>query len=105
MISTYFYFFLSCIFVTRNALQGMGSTVIPLISGIVELIMRAFAAIYLAKTMGYIGIFWAGPIAWLGGCIVVVVGYFIVIRNLNGINMRKIFMKKHLLRYHTAPVS
>lgn len=105
MISTYFYFFLSCIFVTRNALQGMGSTVIPLISGIVELVMRAFAAIYLAKTMGYIGIFWAGPIAWLGGCIVVVVGYFIVIRNLNGINMRKIFMKKHLLRYHTAPVS
>lgn len=105
MISTYFYFFLSCIFITRNALQGMGSTIIPLISGVVELCLRAFAAIYLAKVMGYIGIFWAGPIAWFGGCVVVVVGYIIVIRNFDSINMRKIFMKKHQLKYKIPPVA
>lgn len=105
MISTYFYFFLSCIFVARNALQGMGRTNIPLISGFTELGLRAFAAIYLAKAIGYVGIFWAGPIAWLGGAIVVCSGYWIIIRRLNGKEMRKIFLKKHMLKYHIEPVS
>lgn len=105
MISTYFYFFLSCIFVVRNALQGMGNAFIPLISGIVELAMRTFAAIYLSKTLGYIGILWAGPIAWFGGSVVVGIGYILVIRKLNPMSMRKIFSKKHQLKYHTSPVS
>ncbi|MCQ2741236.1 MAG: MATE family efflux transporter [Alphaproteobacteria bacterium] len=94
MISTYFYFCLLCIFITRNALQGMGYTKIPLISGVVELVLRAFAAIYLAKIIGYTGIFWAGPIAWLGGAVVVCTGYWIVIRRLNSKKMRKIFQRK-----------
>lgn len=105
MISTYFYFFLSCIFIARNALQGMGKTSIPLISGIVELALRAFAAIYLAKAMGYVGIFWAGPIAWLGGAVVVLLGYWWIISHFNSKEMRKIFLKKHMLKYHIAPAS
>ena len=96
MISTFFYFFLSCIFIARNALQGMGRTIIPLLSGVIELVMRSVAAFYLAKTIGYIGIFWAGPIAWLGGGIVVCVGYWVVIRGLKPRDMREIFTKKHL---------
>ncbi len=104
LISTYFYFCLLCIFIIRNALQGMGYTKIPLMSGVVELIMRGFAAVGLAKSIGYIGIFWAGPIAWLGGAIVVAVGYWIVIKNLNVRKMRKIFMKKNMLRHQSLPI-
>ena len=98
MISTCFYFFLLCIFVLRNAMQGMGYTKIPLLSGVVELVMRAFAAIYLAKIIGYTGIFWAGPIAWFGGALVVAVGYIIVIRQLDTKKMRKIFKETQALR-------
>ncbi len=103
MISTYFYFCLSCIFIVRNALQGMGYTKIPLFSGVVELALRSFAAIYLANIIGYRGIFWAGPIAWLGGAIVVCSGYWWVVSRLNGRKMRQIFMKKHQLKYHLQP--
>lgn len=99
MISTYFYFCLSCIFVTRNALQGMGKTKIPLFSGVIELFIRAFAAIYLAGLIGYKGLFWAGPIAWLGGALVVCLGYIWIIAHLNPIKMRKIFLKTQSLRY------
>ncbi len=105
MISSYFYFCLSCIFIARNALQGMGRTNIPLASGIVELLVRAFAAIYLAQNIGYVGIFWAGPIAWLGGALVVCTGYFYIISKLNPTEMRKIFLKKHMLKYHNDPLS
>lgn len=81
-ISTTFYFFLGMIFVFRNTLQGMGKAFIPLIAGLTELVMRSFAAIYLAKVIGYKGIFWAGPIAWFGAATVVSVGYYVTIRHL-----------------------
>jgi hypothetical protein len=44
---------------------------------VVELVIRAFIAIYLTKKMGYEGIFYASPLAWVGGAIVVFVGYYI----------------------------
>ena len=47
-----------------------------MVSSIVELGMRAFAAIYLAARLGYVGICYASPIAWIGGSAVVSLGYF-----------------------------
>ncbi len=79
-ITTLFYFFLSLIFVFRQALQGMGFPILPLISGLIELFMRAFAALYLAGIYGYLGICYASPIAWIGGATVVVIGYMVIIR-------------------------
>lgn len=82
-ISTLFYFFLGQIFIFRNTLQGMGQSMIPLIAGFTELIMRSFAAIYLADRLGYIGICYASPIAWVGASLVVAVGYMVTIRKIN----------------------
>lgn len=82
-ISTLFYFFLGQIFIFRNTLQGMGQSMIPLIAGFTELIMRSFAAIYLADRLGYIGICYASPIAWVGASLVVAIGYMVTIRKIN----------------------
>lgn len=90
-ISTLFYFFLGQIFIFRNALQGMGQSGIPLIAGITELVMRSFAAIYLAGHLGYLGICYAGPIAWLGAALVVFVGYNITLRKIG-----KCYFRNHL---------
>ncbi|MBR2299815.1 MAG: MATE family efflux transporter [Alphaproteobacteria bacterium] len=81
-ISTLFYFFLGLIFIFRNTLQGMGKAVIPLIASLTELFVRSVAAVYLAKILGYKGIFYASPIAWVGAMIVVTTGYILTIRNL-----------------------
>lgn len=59
------YFFLSQIFIFRNAVQGMGIAMIPMCSGVIELIMRTLSAIYLGDMLGYIGICLAEPIAWI----------------------------------------
>lgn len=80
VISTMFYFFLGLIFVYRNAVQGMGKPIIPLISSITELVVRAFAAIWLAKVLGYKGIMYASPLSWMAAGIVVVVGYWYYVR-------------------------
>lgn len=76
LISTFFYIFLSQIFIYRNALQGMGEVIFPLAASVAELLMRAFAAVYLAIKFGYIGMFYSGPIAWVSACIVLSFGYF-----------------------------
>ena len=80
IISTPFYFFLGLIFIFRNTIQGLGRPVIPLISSILELVVRSFAAIVLAKLFGYIGIFYAGPIAWFVAGIYVACAYIYIIR-------------------------
>ena len=82
LISTVFYFFLAQIFVFRNALQGMGKPLIPLISSFAELMIRSFAAVYLAVKFSYFGVFYAGPIAWVIASAVVSIGYFINIKKL-----------------------
>lgn len=76
LISTFFYVFLSQIFIYRNALQGMGEVIFPLVASVAELLMRAFAAVYLAIKFGYIGMFFSGPIAWVSACIILSFGYF-----------------------------
>ena len=78
--SSLFYFFLAQIFIYRNALQGLGRAVIPMFASIGELLMRAFAAIYLAARIGYFGVFYAGPIAWVAASLVLAIGYYSTIK-------------------------
>lgn len=80
VISTQFYFFLGLIFVFRNTVQGMGKPIVPFISSIIELSSRIFAAIYLAKIMGYRGIFYASAISWTSGGLFVLCGYLYYVR-------------------------
>ena len=76
LISTIFYFFLGQIFIYRNALQGMGEAFFPFMACLFELFARAFSAIYLSVKFGYIGMFYAGPIAWICASSIMFVGYF-----------------------------
>ena len=94
MITSYCYFFLLSIFIVRNAVQGMGKTFVPVLSSTVELIARIFAAFYLADKIGYMGVFWSGPIAWLCGALVVVTGYFIILSQINTKFLRKVYLLK-----------
>ena len=74
-LSVPFYFFLSQIFVYRNSVQGMGIAIIPLISGVMELVLRTVAAFWLTEKFGYIGICYASPIAWVGSSIFLYVSF------------------------------
>ena len=73
-----FYLFLGQIFVYRNALQGMGISSVPLISSIIELFLRGFAAFVLAGIWGFFGICCASPICWVVACLFTAGSYFYV---------------------------
>lgn len=74
------YFFLSQIFIYRNACQGMGIGLVPMLAGLVELIMRSGSAIILSDSYGYMGACLASPISWVSCSIVVFCCYHYFIK-------------------------
>ena len=66
--------------VVRSAIQGMGNTALPMVSGIVEFLMRTTAAFLLPMVMGSTGIFFAEIAAWAGADLVLIPSYFLVAR-------------------------
>ena len=62
--------------VTRSAVQGMGDTVRPMISGIAEFIMRTGGVLLLPAILGETGIFIAEVLAWAGADMILIPSYF-----------------------------
>lgn len=77
------YWVLAMLFIFRNALQGLGRGITPTVAGIMELLMRTFAAVFLASSMGYAGACWASPLAWIGACIPLTIDFFMTMKKLN----------------------
>lgn len=66
--------------VVRSAIQGMGNTVLPMVSGIAEFVMRTGAAVFLPRIVGESGIFYAEILAWLGADVILISSYFVTMR-------------------------
>ena len=64
--------------VTRSCIQGLGNTLLPMASGIVEFIMRTGTALLLPLVIGETGIFYAEPSAWLGADVILVISWLVV---------------------------
>lgn len=69
------YAMLGVLFVTRGALQGLGYTFVPTLTGTIELVMRVGAAVVLGAAFGFNGLVWGNPLAWLGAVAVLVPAY------------------------------
>ncbi len=76
------YLILSLLFIYRFTLQGLGHSLVPTFAGIMELIMRAAAGLFLVGRFGYIGACWANPMAWIGSCVPLLITFYITRRSL-----------------------
>lgn len=72
--------------VVRSCIQGLGNTVLPMLSGVAEFVMRTGAALILPALFGESGIFYAEVLAWLGADMILIPSYFYV--------MKKVFSKQ-----------
>ena len=66
---------LGVLFVLRGVLQGLGHTLIPTITGVIELVMRVAAAVVLGALIGYPGVALSNPLAWLGAAALLIPAY------------------------------
>ena len=64
------------LYIYRSSLQGMGQTVMPMVSGIAEFVMRTGSALLLPMVIGYSGVFWAEVLAWAGADVILVTSYY-----------------------------
>jgi hypothetical protein len=69
------YAVLGVLFVLRGAMQGLGRTLVPTLSGALELVMRIGAALTLGTAFGYAGVVWSNPLAWIGSVLLLVPAY------------------------------
>lgn len=69
-------FMLYLLFVYRSTLQGLGDTVTPMVSGIIELVMRIGNALLLPLLIGEWGVYFAEISAWIGAVIFLIWGYY-----------------------------
>ena len=90
-----FYFFLGQIFIFRNACQGMGNSWIAMVSSMAELVARFLCVFFLVDSMGFAGICWSNPFAWMGAAAVVSLGYYGTLHR-----ARRTFKLERLHRQH-----
>ena len=75
VINGFSYWALGLVFVIRGALQGLGHTLIPTVTGIVELAMRVTAAVVLGAMFGFVGVALSNPMAWIGAICLLIPSY------------------------------
>lgn len=81
-ISGSLYLALALLFIYRCTLQGLGRNFIPTISGFMELLMRAFAALIMTDLFGFAGACTSSPLAWIGACIPLAVAYYVTMHQI-----------------------
>ena len=73
---------LGLLYLYRNALQGLGNPIVPFWSGVFEMIARTAVSLGLSQVIGYTGVCFGAPTAWLGAAIILVWGFFATMKKL-----------------------
>jgi Na+-driven multidrug efflux pump len=74
-IDGFTYSLLGVLFILRGVLQGLGYTVVPTVTGVIELVMRVAAAVVLGSIFGFVGVVLSNPLAWLGSVALLIPAY------------------------------
>ena len=72
----------------RSALMGLGDTVVPMLSGFAEMVVRIGVALLLPLVMGQEGIYYAEVGAWTAAAVILVTAYYL---RMNALSKRKGF--------------
>lgn len=76
-IASGFFLPLAMIFLYRNALQGLNEGLIPMLSGVVELVCRFGVIATVPASAGFFGVCFADPAAWVGTSIPLLITYLL----------------------------
>ena len=76
-INAFFYPVLALLFITRNMLQGVGFSFLPMLAGASELAARAVVSIGLVPVFGFDAACFASPVAWAAATALLIVVYVV----------------------------
>lgn len=76
--------FVDFLFVFRSGVQGMSYPLIPMCSGILEMVLRIGVIIIFVPTVGFTATAWAEAAAWFGAVLLNGVAFAVILRNKTG---------------------
>ena len=79
-VMAYFLFSLYLLYNYRSAIQGLSNTIIPMTSGVLELIIRVTCAYTIPLAMGSSGLFYSEVLAWFGAAIFLIISFYLLYR-------------------------
>lgn len=79
-ISSVFFYVLGPLFIFRCSLQGMGEKSTPLITSVMELIVKILSVEFLVPRLGYTGVALTEPISWVVMTLVLFVGVILALK-------------------------
>lgn len=82
-MNMWFYAFVNMIFIYRNALQGLGNGIVPMMGGVFELIARALGILFLFESLQFTAICLCDPLAWISALIPLIPYYYWYIKKLS----------------------
>ena len=79
-VMAYFLFSLYLLYNYRSAIQGLSNTIIPMTSGVLELIVRVACAYTIPLAIGSSGLFYSEVLAWFGAAIFLIISFYLLYR-------------------------
>ncbi len=84
-INAFFYPVLALLFISRNSLQGLGYSFLPMLAGACELAARAVVALCFVSYFGFNAACFASPIAWVAATVLLMTVYTV---KMHGLKMK-----------------
>ncbi len=82
LIQTAFFFTLGLVNIVRFLIQGMGFPIFAILAGVMEMIARTLAALFLVPNFGFTGAAFASPFAWVMADAFLIPAFFHVYKKL-----------------------
>lgn len=83
LVNSSFYFMLALVNIMRFTIQGLGYSKLAILAGVCEMAARALAGAFLVPAVGYIGVCFASPAAWIFADLFLIPAYIGIMKSLS----------------------
>lgn len=83
LVNSSFYFTLALVNIVRFTIQGLGYSKLAILAGVCEMAARTLAGLYLVPAVGYIGVCFASPVAWIFADLFLIPAYIGIMKSLS----------------------
>jgi Na+-driven multidrug efflux pump len=81
-ITNYFYPALGLLTILRYGIQGLGYSNLSMLSGVMEMVARIGVSLWLVPALGFLGVCYGDPVAWVAADVFLVPAMFFLYRHL-----------------------
>ncbi len=82
IVNSAFFMTLALVNIVRFTIQGLGYSKLAIIAGVCEMVARAVVGAFLVPAIGYLGVCFASPVAWIFADLFLIPAYICIMRSL-----------------------